>query len=131
MSSLVLVSRTEQTPQQPTPKPDNAAPFYYGDTLIYPNVGEPLKQGVDKVLPFYFVVYPGADSCACTAHISLLRNGQVLADATRPLQPKGTTRLQNVGQLPIENLPPGVYELRVTVTDNEDEQTRTAFFTLT
>ena len=31
----------------------------------------------------------------------------------------------------IESLPPGVYELRVTVTDNHDQQTRSAFFTVT
>jgi len=87
-----------------------------------------LKQGVDKVLPFYFVVYPAPDRCACTAHIALLRNGKPLADATRMLETTGKTRLQHVGELPIENLPPGVYELRVTVTDSQDQQTRTAFF---
>jgi hypothetical protein len=27
-------------------------------------------------------------------------------------------------------LPAGTYELRVTVTDTEDQQTRTAFFTI-
>jgi VWFA-related protein len=133
MSSLVLVSRTEQTAGSPSDASaqQRTAPFYYGNMLLYPNVGQPLKQGVDQTLPFYFVVYPAPDRCACTAHIALLNNGQPIADATISLETSGKPRLQHVGQLPIENLAPGVYELRLTVTDDRDQQTRSAFFTVT
>jgi hypothetical protein len=134
MSSLVLVTRTERTDQTartsrlPTSK---EPPFYYGDTLLYPNVGEPLRSGIDKMLPFYFVVYPAPGRCVCSARIALLKNGEPVADTTRELEASDTARLQHVGQLPIDSLPPGVYELRVTVTDNRDQQTRSAFFTVT
>jgi hypothetical protein len=132
MSSLVLVARTEQTPKAAAPaKPDRTPPpFYYGDLLLYPNVGEPLVRGKDDALSFYFVVYPAPGRCACAARISLLRNGTSIAEASRELTTKETRRLQHVGNLPITDLPAGTYELRVTVTDSQDQQTRTAFFTV-
>ena len=143
MSSLVLVSRTEQAEDDPVQsqaaegavakaaaeKAPPRPPFYYGNTLLYPNVGEPIRRDRDK-LPFYFVVYPARDRCACSARISLLRNGQSLADATRELGAEGEGRLQHVGELPIGELPSGTYELRVTVGDGRDQETRSTFFTL-
>lgn len=128
MSSLVLVSRTEKTPGRTAEADAAAAPFYYGDTLLYPNVGEPLRQGDD--LSFYFVVYPPAGRCDCSAQITLLRNGQRIGEATRGLAPGDSDRLQHVGTLPIGKLPGGTYELRVTVSDRGQQQTREAFFTV-
>lgn len=130
MSSLVLVARTEQTKGEAPAPQTKKPPFYYGDMLLYPNVGEPIRRAPDAALSFYFVVYPAQGRCACSAQISLLRNGQSLADATRPLEATDDARLQHVGQLPIGELPNGTYELRVTVNDGQHQETRTAFFTL-
>jgi VWFA-related protein len=131
VSSLVLVSRTERTTDQPPAEGAKRPPFYYGSTLLYPNVGEPISRHPGDALSFYFVVYPPNGRCSCSAEIALLRNGQALADATRQLEGTGDSRLQHVGQLPIGELPSGTYELRVTVKDGSSEETRTAFFTLT
>jgi VWFA-related protein len=132
MSSLVLVSRSEQTPGSTEGKGEKKPPFYYGDTLLYPNLGDPLRHGSDSALSFYFVVYTQPGRSTCSAHISLLRNGASIADATRDLPATGTERrLQHVGNLPIGDLPAGVYELRVTVSDSTEQQTRAAFFTVT
>jgi VWFA-related protein len=131
VSSLVLVSRTEKTSDHSTNGSDKKPPFYYGNTLLYPNVGEPIQRGPEDALSFYFVVYPRDGQCPCSAQISLLRNGKSLADAVRPLEGDGNARLQHVGHLPIGQLPSGTYELRVTVKDGNHEETRTAFFTLT
>ncbi len=130
MSSLVVVARTEQTPGRAAPKDGENPPFYYGDTLLYPNVGEPLKRGRDDALSFYFVVYPGATRTACSAHVSILRNGSAIADVTRELPATDDSRLQQVGNLPITDLPAGTYQLRVTISNTQEQQTRTAFFTV-
>jgi VWFA-related protein len=130
MSSLVLVDRTEQTPAQTGQPAHKNPPFYYGDLLLYPNLGEPVHREADSALSFYFVVYPAGGECACSARISLLKNGQAIAEATRELTASHTNRLQHVGNLPIGDLPAGTYELRVTVGDSRDQQTRTAFFTV-
>jgi hypothetical protein len=125
MSSLVLVSRTERTPGQ-----EESRPFYYGDTLLYPNLGETVDRGREKELGFYFVVYQPNGRAARAAHIALLRNGQPIADATRELAPSEGQRLPQVGKLPIGDLPPGTYELRVTVNDGQDQDTKSTFFTI-
>jgi VWFA-related protein len=130
MSSLVLVARSEQTPGRAAAKADRTPPFYYGDMLLYPNVGEPFVRGRDEALSFYFVVYPVPGRRASAARVELLRNGAPIAAAPSELPTTETRRLQHVGNLPIKDLPAGTYELRVTVTDTEDQQTRTAFFTI-
>jgi len=48
MSSLVLVARSEQTPSQAEDPDTKKPPFYYGDTLLYPNVGEPIHRRPDR-----------------------------------------------------------------------------------
>jgi VWFA-related protein len=131
MSSLVLVDRTEKT-DAPAADASRRAhpPFYYGDLLLYPNLGGPLQRESDSALSFYFVVYPPGGQCDCSARISLLRNGAPIAEATRQLPSSGEDRLQHVGNLPIADLPAGTYELRITVLDGHEQQTRTAFFTV-
>ena len=127
VSSLVAVRRAEKVPEaQRVP----GSPLYVGEQLLTPSMGEPFSKTLTKELPFYFVVYPVPGRCACSARIELLRNGKPLAEAPRELPTTGTTRLQHVGNLPIADLPSGIYELRVTVTDTRDQQTRSAFFTV-
>jgi hypothetical protein len=67
-------------------------------------------------LPFYFVVYPAAGAGTPTASIELLNNGARLAQA--PLQLSAADAKGHIAQLshiPIDALPPGNYELRVTL----------------
>ena len=59
-SSLVLVRRTEQVP--PAERAPNL-PFYYGDLLLYPNTGEPLRRGTDAELMFYICVLSRRGRC--------------------------------------------------------------------
>ncbi len=59
-SSLVLVRRTEQVP--PAERAPNL-PFYYGDRLLYPNTGEPLRRGTDAELMFYICVLSRRGRC--------------------------------------------------------------------
>ncbi len=80
--------------------------------------------------PFYFVVYPVPGRCACAAQHLASEERQVDRRGLPRPDDQQTTRLQHVGNLPIADLPAGTYELRVTVTDSQDQQTRTAFFTV-
>ena len=63
--------------------------------------------------------------------MEILNNGRVLAstaagDAPRCLR----DRVQHVGTLPMTSLPEGTYELRLRLRQGDDEQLRTAFFTI-
>jgi VWFA-related protein len=120
MSSLVLVSRIEET----SDAAPVASPLAVGHTLLYPNLGEPIDNAPSRELPFFFTLYGSAPGAA--ASVQLMRDGRVLADAPLQLGDPSGSRVQHVGRFPIGKLPPGTYQLRITVGD----LSRTAYFTL-
>jgi VWFA-related protein len=128
MSSLVLVSKVEDTGNVPASSSAVVAPLYVGRTLIYPNLGEPIARSATSELPFYFTLYGAVDGVR--AYAQLLRNGEALAEAPIDLPPSSGSRVQHVGRFPIGALPAGTYQLRIRVTDGRQEVSRTAFFTL-
>jgi VWFA-related protein len=127
MSSLVLVSRAEEMGNGRPAESSPAGPLYVGHTLLYPNLGEPLRKSAGE-LSFYFALY--GDVRAASASAQLLRNGRVLAAAPVPLPAATGSRVQHVGRLPIGALPTGTYELRIQVTGAGREVSRAAYFTL-
>jgi VWFA-related protein len=127
MSSVLVVAKTEQVPGAEA----TSAPLYYGDLLLYPNLGEAMERTEGTELMFYFVAYPTRDRPRCEATVELVRNGRAFAEAPltfEPLQADG--RVHYVGRLPVSHLPAGTYELRVNVTDQRERQTESTFFTM-
>jgi hypothetical protein len=127
MSSLVLVNRIEEVRDAPA-DPRGAPPLYVGQSLLYPNLGEPIAKSTATELPFYFTLY--GDVRAVKAYAELLRDGRALGESLVQLPAAGSSRVQHVGKLPIGMLPVGTYELRIRVTDGVREVSRTAYFTL-
>jgi hypothetical protein len=112
LSSLMLVRRGERVTDADR---DPGNPLYVGDTLLYPNLGTPLKAGADKELPFYFTVYLGPGENP-KATLEILQNARSLARVPLGLDAADATRrIQQVSRIPIDQLSPGSYELRVTV----------------
>jgi VWFA-related protein len=128
MSSLVLVNRVEEVSDAPAVPPIGRAPLYVGRTLVYPNLGEPIRKSQQSELPFYFALYGGRQNPQ--GHVQLLRNGEVLAETPLRLPTAPGTRVQHLGRLPIGSLPAGTFELRIRVTDATRELSQSAFFTL-
>jgi VWFA-related protein len=126
-STLVLVRQIEKVASTDQ---TSGLPFFYGDLLLYPNAGEPLRRGRDAELTFYFAFHdpPSGNPAAV---LEILHSGRSLAsvpiDVPRP-GPDG--RVQHVGKLPIDKFPPGIYELRLKLRTGGEEQLRTAFFTI-
>jgi VWFA-related protein len=126
-STLVVVRRVETVAS--SDRPANM-PFYYGDRLLYPNVGDALRRGQDSELTFYFSFYTGRTDSP-SASLELLHSGRSLASVPVDL---GTSlsegRHQHVGKLPVERFPAGTYELKLHLRTAADEQLRSAFFTI-
>jgi VWFA-related protein len=126
VSSLMIVRRSERVPAA---ERNAANPLFYGDVVLYPNLGEPLQKGTDKELTFAATIYPSATPGALQASLELLQNGTPLGQAPVQLpQLDASGRVQYVGRLPVEGLAPGVYELRLLVTDGKTRQARSAAF---
>ena len=128
MSSLVLVNRAEEMRNVGPAASSTDGPLYVGGTLLYPNLGEPIRKSAGGELSFYFALYGELQGVKASA--DLLRNGQLLATTPVELPPATGSRVQHVGRLPIGRLPSGTYELRIQVTGAGRELSRTAYFTL-
>jgi hypothetical protein len=126
LSTLMLIQRAEKVPESERLAD---SPLYRGDTLLYPNIGTPLRRGVDRELGFYFTAYLPEQSAAPKAVLELLRNAQVVAQVPLTLDaadPQG--RIQQVSRIPIDQLTAGTYELRIVVRDGNAAVSKTAQF---
>lgn len=117
MSSLVLVKRGEKVPEK-----DRRAdsPLLVNDVVLYPNLGEPVSKG-SKEVGFYFAAYPVQGGAAPESVIELLQDGKAVAQLPMPLAAAAAGRIQQVGRLPIGQLPPGTYELRAIVKQGSEQ----------
>jgi VWFA-related protein len=122
MSSLVIVKRGEKIGVD-EPK---TGPLFVKDVLIYPNLGEAISKA-NKEVGFFFTVYPGAAETKPEAVLELIENGQPLAQVPLPLDaPDASGQIQQVGRLPVGEIPAGTYELRVIVKQGAEQVFRSA-----
>jgi VWFA-related protein len=129
LSSLVFVDHVEQTDTKPTDHAEHAAPFFVGQTLVYPNVGNPVMKTTTKELPFFFTIYRG-ETGPLTGTAQLLRNGGVVAEAPLEIGSSADLRIQQLDRLPVSGLSAGTYELRITVASGPQRVSESAYFTL-
>ena len=127
MGTPFIVRRAEIVAE---PQRDPGNPLYFGELLLYPNVGQPLSKLTDKELAFGFTAYDGHDG-PLTATLQLLKSGQPVATVPLALgaaNPHG--RVNQISKLPLEPLEPGNYELRVTVTAGTQQVMRAIPFAI-
>jgi hypothetical protein len=128
LSSVVLIKGAEQAAaggQAPNP-------FHFGEVLLYPNLGEPVSKAASKNLAFFVTVYPprGAASAA-KLKMEITQQGRTLGQSTNDLPaPDAEGRIQYASAVPLYKYAPGVYELKVTVSDARDTVTRSEKFTV-
>ena len=129
LSSLVLVNRAEQL--RPEEQRDTRNPLHFGEAILYPNLGTPLRKSLLPAVGFFFSVYGKDVAAAKTATIEVARGGQVVARTTSELPaPDPTGRIQHAGALPLKGLAPGEYRLKVSVSDGRSVESRDASFTV-
>jgi VWFA-related protein len=128
LSSIVLIKSAEQTP----PGNYTPTPFNFGEVLIYPNMGEPVRKSAGGKLAFFVTAYPprGAASAA-KLKIEITQKGRTVGQSTNDLPGADADgRIQYATALPLDKYAPGDYELKVTVSDARDTVTRTEQFTI-
>jgi VWFA-related protein len=122
LSSLVLLSKVEKL-SEAEKSADN--PLHYGDTILYPNMGEPFRKSLMPALGFYFNVYCPDVTPPKQAIVELVKNGQVTAKIPTTLDaPDANGRIQHAAALPLQSLAPGAYALRVAVANGTSTVTR-------
>ncbi len=128
LSSIVLVGRAEKTSD---PQGDN--PLYFGDTILYPNMGDPFRKSKSTALGFFFTLYGVKENA--TSRKAILEiyqgdhaSGKVTADLP---EPDANGRIQYAGALPLQGFPVGAYRLKVTASDGTSFDTQQTSFTVT
>jgi VWFA-related protein len=126
LSSVVFVDHVEQMAGAPAERP---APFFVGQMLVHPNIGDPVMKTTTKDLPFFFTLYRGA-SGPLTATAQLLQNGGVVAEVPLEIAASTEPRIQQLARLPVSGLAPGTYQLRIIVVSGPQRVAESAYFTL-
>jgi VWFA-related protein len=129
LSSVVFVDHVEQIDGAPPDHTERPAPFFVGQTLVFPNIGDPVMKTTTKDLPFFFTIYRGA-SGPLTATAQLLRNGGIVAEAPLEIAASTEPRIQQLDRFPVSGLAPGTYQLRITVASGPQRVAESAYFTL-
>jgi hypothetical protein len=129
LSSVVLVGRAEKVSPS---EAQSDSPLMYGETLIYPNMGEPFRKSTSQAVGFFFTVYGVKDATTpAKATIEVYRGDQGAGRVTANLPaPDASGRIQYAGALPLQSFPAGSYTLKVTATTGAGFDTRQASFTV-
>jgi hypothetical protein len=123
-SSLMIVDRAERLEASHASAP---RPLTYGDALLYPNLGQPVRPEPGRAVTLFLTAWPASGRPSVEARVEVARDGRTLVAAPPTLLQAGADgRIQFASSLPIESLPPGAYEVRVRLSDGQTDQTRTA-----
>ncbi len=127
LSSVVVLSRAERiTPEEQ--KKDQ--PFYFGELVVYPNLGEPILKSATKQLAYFLTAWPakgGGEPLKLVTEI--VQNKRGIAQTSAQLPPADDQgRIKYAGALPLDSFQPGSYELKVTVSDSRTSVSRSAPF---
>jgi hypothetical protein len=113
LSSLVVIDHVEQVPAS---ERDVSNPLYFGEMLIYPNLGDPLRRSAVQTLGLYFTARGPAT--ARKGLLEVAREGQVTARMPLDLPPPDANGLiQHAATLGLSALAPGSYDIRLTMLD--------------
>lgn len=129
LSSVILVGRAEKVAAGDNPGQN---PLYFGDTILYPAMGEPFRKATSQALGFFFTVYSvPASSTVRRATLEIYRDGTPAGQvATELPAPDANGRIQYAGSLPLAAFPPGSYRLKVTAATTGGSDAREATFTI-
>jgi hypothetical protein len=125
-SSLIVVRNAERVPAD---APSVPRPLQYHDVLLYPNLDRPMRREASQELTFFVTAWPSLERPGVSAQVEVVRDGRKVA-TTPPARmlPDSDGRIQLASSVPMRSFTPGAYELRVTLSDGRDAETRTTAF---
>ena len=128
-SSLIVVRNALKVPAGALSVP---RPLQYHDVLLYPNLDRPMRRAASQELTFFVTAWPALERPGVSAQVEVVRDGRKVA-TTPPARmlPDPDGRIQLASSVPMATFTPGHYELRVTLSDGRDAETRTTVFPIT
>lgn len=122
LSSIVVVKKVEP----PTAGQQTLRTFQFGDMLIYPNLGEPVRKAEGNQLTLFVTVYTAkGDSTAPKLSLEIARAGRAVGHLSYDLHaPDQTGRIQYASVISLDKFQPGDYELKLAVQAGSNTATR-------
>ena len=128
LSSLMVVGRAEKLTKE---EQDGKNPLHYGEVMLYPNLGTPIRKSVAPVLGFFFSAYGKGAGPGQRATLEIQQGTKVLAKTSTELGAVDAQgRSPNAGVLPLNSPGPGAYTFTVSISDGQAVQIREAPFTV-
>jgi VWFA-related protein len=129
LSSVAVLRRAERL------SPDEQKrdqPFRFGELLVYPNLGEPIIKSVAQQLAFFFTAWPAnASTGPLQTNVEILQNHRSLVKTPVQLPaPDQLGQIKYASSFPLEKFNPGVYELKVTISDGKNTASSSTSFTV-
>jgi VWFA-related protein len=129
LASVVIIDRAERAG---APDKQSNTPFRFGEMLVYPNLGQPLRKSSTKELALMLTVYAArGEKDAPKLTLEIAQGGRTLGKGALELPaPDADGRIQYASTIPTDKLQPGDYQLVVTASDSHGAATRVEHFTI-
>jgi VWFA-related protein len=129
LSSVSVLKRGERLSAEEQKRDQ---PFHFGELLVYPNLGEPLLKSTAKQLAFFLTAWPASGSSApLQLTVEILQKNRRLGQTSSQLPAADQQgQVKYASSFPLDKFQPGVYELKVTVSDGKNSVSRSTDFTI-
>lgn len=127
--TLFILKRAERLSAE---EQREANPFHFGELLIYPNLGEPIRKSAMKQLPFFVeVAVRQREKAGPKMTVEVSQGNKAVARMQSELPaPDASGRIQFASAIPLEDFQPGAYELKIILNDGQQNVTRTVGFSV-
>lgn len=129
LSSVTVIKRGEQLTAEEK-KTDH--PLRYEDLILYPNLGEPVLKSAASQLTYFLTAWSAKGSQApLQLTVEILQNNRRLGRTSGQLPAADQQgQIKYASSFPLDKFQPGVYELKVTVSDGKNSASRSTNFTV-
>jgi len=129
LSSVAVLKRAERlTPGEQ----QQDRPLRFGELLVYPNLGEKIDRTAAKQLAYFFTAWPGKGATKpLQVTLEILQNNRPVGKTSGELPPADDRgQIKYASSFALDRLSPGVFVLKVTVSDGVNSASRSTTFSL-
>jgi hypothetical protein len=107
-------------------------PLRFGELLVYPNLGEKIDRTAAKQLAYFFTAWPGKGATKpLQVTLEILQNNRPVGKTSGELPPADDRgQIKYASSFALDKLSPGVFVLKVTVSDGVNSASRSTTFSL-
>jgi VWFA-related protein len=129
MSSVAVLKRAERLSVDEQKRDQ---PFRFGELLVYPNLGERIDRTAARQLAFFFTAWVAKGATKpMQVTLEIIQNKRQVGQTSGELPlADAQGQIKYASSFPLDKFQPGVFELKVTISDGKSNVSRSTQFTL-